>query len=174
MGTADVNEWFDKGDWKNGLTLSPHPSINKVAFAYQYAANKPLWDKTFEFLRTTDLTRLAPGDHPLAGDSVVVKVSYGRAKEESLAKWETHRKFIDVQLVAEGSEKIGISDLKDASLTIPYNEMSDVAHYNAAGTYHTAAPGTFFIFFPQDVHRPGIIVDEGNVRKIVVKIRAAE
>jgi beta-galactosidase beta subunit len=37
------------------------------------------------------------------------------------------------------------------------------------------APGTFFLFFPTDAHRPGIKV-EGNdvVKKLVIKIHLAK
>jgi DNA sulfur modification protein DndE len=156
------------------LPLKPHNSINQKEFDRQYRANKPLWDKTFEFLRTTDLGKLEKGDYPLAGDSAVVKVTYGPAREEKDAKWEAHKKFIDVQLVGEGKEKIGVAEVSKATIVTPYNDSKDVANYEAVGCYYVAEPGTFFIFFPSDAHRPGIKLDNNNVRKIVVKILAAE
>src|SRR5450432_1230517 len=99
MSDKKAKKWFKKMEWSGGLTLKPHSSINETEFAYQYAANKDLWDKAFAFLRTHDLANIEKGDYPLAGDSVVVKVTYGPAKEEDKAKWESHKKFIDLQLV---------------------------------------------------------------------------
>lgn len=174
MSDKKASKWFNKMEWSGGLTLKPHPSINKKEFAYQYAVNKNLWDKAFDYLHTHDLANIEQGDYPLAGDSVVVKVTYGAAKEEEKAKWEAHKKFIDIQLVGKGKEKIGVADLAKATVTVPYNDEKDVANYTSEGDYYMAEPGTFFIFFPNDAHRPGIKVEEGDVRKIVVKIRVAE
>jgi YhcH/YjgK/YiaL family protein len=44
----------------------------------------------------------------------------------------------------------------------------------AGGKFYTAKPGTFFLFFPQDVHRPNIKVKGYDlVKKLVIKIRMA-
>ncbi len=38
-----------------------------------------------------------------------------------------------------------------------------------------AEPGTFFIFTPEDAHRPGIKVDGfDTLKKVVIKVRAKE
>nr|MBA4140621.1 YhcH/YjgK/YiaL family protein [Segetibacter sp.] len=38
--------------------------------------------------------------------------------------------------------------------------------------YYTAEPGTFFIAFPKDIHRPGLEVDgKGTEKKLVIKIK---
>jgi biofilm protein TabA len=87
MSNKKAKKWFKKMEWSGGLSMQPHSSINKSEFVYQYAAHKNLWDKTFLFLRTHDLANLEKGDHPLTGDSAVVKVTYGPAKQEEQAKW---------------------------------------------------------------------------------------
>ena len=51
------------------------------------------------------------------------------------------------------------------------NAAKDVANYSATGTVHTAEPGTFFLFFPNDVHKPNMKVDGYDVvKKLVIKI----
>lgn len=155
------------------LSVRPHRSINKKEFKKQYAANKVLWNKAFDFLRKTELKSLAPGRYPLAADSLFVSVTYGPEKQFDSTKWEAHRKYIDLQYIAQGKEKIGRENVKKAKLVRPYDEKRDVANYEAKGKYYIADPFQFFIFFPQDAHRPGIKVEEGDVRKVVVKIMAA-
>ncbi|RYD96201.1 MAG: DUF386 family protein, partial [Sphingobacteriales bacterium] len=157
----------------SGLSMRPHPSINAAEFSRQYSANPALWDKAFAFLRTRKLNELAPGKYPLAGDSVFVSVTYGPEKVFDSTKWEAHRKYIDLQYIIEGQEKMGVAPLASAREVMAYNEAKDVANYSAEGSFHIADPGQFFLFFPQDVHRPNIKVAEGNVRKLVVKIKAA-
>lgn len=168
-----VNRWFTSKEWSNGFSWQPHSSINVQEFYYQYKMNKKLWDTTFRFLATQDLANLATGDHKLMGDDVVVKVSYGPAKEEKETSWETHQKFLDVQLVAVGKERIGVAEVSKTRITTPYDATKDVANHDGEGRYYDVEPGTFLLFFPKDAHRPGIRVDGNNVRKIVVKIRVA-
>jgi len=38
----------------------------------------------------------------------------------------------------------------------------------------TMTPGSFAVFMPTDVHRPGCVVDQPQaIRKVVVKVRAS-
>jgi YhcH/YjgK/YiaL family protein len=74
--------------------------------------------------------------------------------------------------VSRGKEKIGILPVEKATVKDPYNAEKDVAHYTGEGTYYVAEPGTFFLFFPQDAHRPNIKVNDEKVKKVVIKIRA--
>lgn len=157
----------------DGLALQPHASVNRAEFARQYAAHPALWNKAFEFLRTQPLATLAPGKYPIAGDSVFASVTYGPNKAFDSTKWEAHRKYIDLQYVIEGQEKIGWAALASAQELVAYNDAKDVANYRAEGSFAVADPTQFFLFFPQDVHRPNIRVADGNVRKLVIKILAA-
>ncbi|TCZ73443.1 YhcH/YjgK/YiaL family protein [Flaviaesturariibacter aridisoli] len=156
-----------------GLPMRPHFSVDMKEFSRQYHARQALWDKAFEFLRTRRLAELAPGKYPLLGDSVFVSVTYGPEKDFDSTKWEAHRRYIDLQYIIEGKEKMGVAPLAAAKEVMAYNETKDVANYSAEGTFHIADPTAFFLFFPQDVHRPNIRVAEGNVRKMVIKILAA-
>ena len=59
-----------------------------------------------------------------------------------------------------------------ATLTEPFVPGNDNAHYDAEGTYYDVQPGTFLLFFPENVHRAGI--RSGSVltdKKLVIKIR---
>jgi YhcH/YjgK/YiaL family protein len=134
-------------EWAGDFTAVSHSSIDKQTFAYQHAHNKRLWDTAFAFLRTHDLSKLEKGNYPLAGDSAMVKVSYGPTKAEAEAKGEAHKDFIDVQIVGQGKEKIGVASLAKAIETVAYDAKKDVANYTAGGKYYIAEPGMFYIFF---------------------------
>lgn len=170
-----ATKWFNQKEWKKGLKLKPYNSINKVAFATQYHKNKETWDKAFAFLRIQNLDTLSTGKHPIDGDKVFASVTEGPNKEFDKTNWESHRKYIDLQYVIKGKEKIGVAPLATATVTKPYDESTDGANYTAEGKYYIAEPGTFFLFFPTDVHRPNIKVDGYNVvKKLVIKIQVAE
>lgn len=169
---SEVSKWFKKREWLNGLRLNPHKSINRQEFAKQYQAHKDKWDKAFRFLKETDLMNLKPGKYPIDGENVFATVTEAPSKEFAVSEWESHRKYQDIQLIIRGKEKIGTTPVSALSVRDVYKESIDAAFYNGEGMYYLAAPGTFFIFFPGDAHRPNIKVKNFEVvKKIVVKVK---
>lgn len=165
-------KWFKGESWKNGLKLDADKSTNAAEFARQYQANKAWWDEAFAFMKNQDLENLKPGRYPIDGDNVYATVTEAPDKDFEKTNWESHRKYNDIQYIIKGKEKIGVAALSTATVTKPYDPKSDVANYTSEGEYHTAAPGTFFIFFPQNLHRPSIKVEGYDiVKKLVVKVR---
>jgi biofilm protein TabA len=169
-----AERWLHGNKWKNGLKLNIHKTVNAVEFYKQYHNNKAVWDKVFNFLREQNLDTLSTGKHPIDGDNAYASVTEAPSKELDKAGWESHKKYIDLQYVIKGKEQIGVIDITKATVTKPYDDAKDGAAYTAEGTYYTAEPGTFFLFFPQDVHRPNIKVEGYNtVKKLVIKIKVA-
>lgn len=170
--TKSANGWFKNGQWYNGLSIMPYSGIDKAEFESQYKKNKVWWDKAFAYLKDTDLENLAPGKYPLDGDSLYVSVTEGPDKPFEQTNWESHQKMIDVQYIVKGKEKIMVTPLSKTTVTKPYDEKRDVANYTGEGTTYVAEPGTMYIFFPNDAHRPSIKVDGYDiVKKVVVKVR---
>lgn len=167
-------KWVKSKKWAGGLKLKADPSINAVTFAEQYHANPAMWDKAFAFLKEQKLEDLAPGKYPIDGDNVYASVTEGPSKTFEKSAWESHKKYIDLQHVIKGQEKIGVAPLDSTTVTEAYNEAKDIAHYNAGGKFYLATPDNFFLFFPNDAHRPNIIVDGyAVVKKIVIKIKVS-
>jgi biofilm protein TabA len=171
-----AGKWFLSNKWQNGLKLKAHESIDKLEFAKQYHKNKALWDKAFAYLRDTDLEKLAPGKYPIEGNDVFASVTEGPTKDIQNAKCESHIKYIDLQYVIKGKEKMGVSPVSEVKNIAPYDSTKDIAFYDGTGNkFYEAKPGTFFIFFPNDAHRPGVKVDGCDTdKKIVIKIVAAK
>lgn len=169
-----AQKWFKQQHYLNGLSLKPHPSTNAPEFYRQYRAHTHLWDTAFAFLKLNDLETLPVGKYMLAGDSAFVSVTEGPLKEFDKTNWESHQKYIDLQYIARGKEKMGVAPVSEATVTNPYNAAKDVANYKADGKFYIAEPGTFFLFFPQDAHRPSIKVDDQPEKKVVVKILVAQ
>lgn len=170
-----AKKWMKRKEWASGLLLEPHKTINAVEFAKQYHANKKYWDEAFAYLRDHDLKSLAIGKTQLDGDNVTVSVTEDPSKDFEKTNWESHKKYIDLQSVIAGEEKIGVHPVSTSTVTKEYDDKKDVMNYSADGKLHTATPGIFFLFFPSDAHRPNI-TPGGNkpVKKIVIKIRYAE
>jgi YhcH/YjgK/YiaL family protein len=168
-------KWFKEKEWLGGLELKPHKTVDVQEFARQYHLNKSYWDKAFAFLKNTDLNKIAKGKYPIDGENVYASVTADSSKNFDKTNWESHRKYIDIQYVINGEEKIGVYPVSKATVTKEYDDKKDAANYSADGKLYSATPGTFFIFFPSDAHRPNI-TPGGNkvVKKIVIKVRVAE
>ena len=108
----------------------------------------------------------------MEGEHLFVSVDDYTTKDKSETRYESHRKYIDIQYVIEGEELMGLTTLDKVEITEPYNEEKDIAFYEfEGGDYIKATPGNFVLFFPEDVHRPVMKVNENSrVRKIVVKV----
>ena len=164
-----IAQWVSKKEWANGLTLNPHPSVNKDSFYVAYHRNENNWDAAFAFLKNVNLDELALGKYPIIGDQVFATVSEAPSHNKEDVKWESHKHYVDLQYIIKGKELIGVADTSKATITKPYSP--DIINYTADGNYYIASPGEFFLFFPNNAHRPTIKVDGYDVvKKIVIKI----
>jgi hypothetical protein len=99
-------------------------------------------------------------------------ISYFNHKD----RWDKAFSFLrDSDLMkCELKELIGIAPLSDIKEILePYNEANDIMFMSVNKIInHGAAPDRFFIFFPDDAHRPGLKDGENSpVRKVVVKVK---
>ena len=171
---AEADKWFNSRAWANGSKLKIYEGIDKQEFARQYSANKKYWDEVFTYFGDHDLPNLPVGKAVLDSGHVSVAVTDNPTKPFEQTSWESHQKNIDVQYVAVGAEGMDVTPVAAAKITQPYNETKDVAHYDAEGKIYTAAPGTIFIFFPEDTHRVNIKADGfDHDKKIVFKVSTA-
>lgn len=170
-----INTWFEKGEWLNGWKVKPDASINRKEFAISYFNNKKRWDKAFKFLNAHDLNTLQIKRYDIIADTLYAPVSEYATKKEGEAQFEVHRKFIDIQYVINGEENIGVAPLSNKKETVvPYDEAKDIEFMTVTdSTYHKATPENFFIFFPSEIHKPGMRVAEDStmIKKVVVKVR---
>jgi YhcH/YjgK/YiaL family protein len=167
-----VNTWFENKEWLCGWNVSPDNSINKRTFAVLYHKNPRHWNQAFHFLKSANLKELPLGKQELEGEHLFVVVQEYYGKQKSDAFYESHKKYTDIQYIIEGEEVIGLTALDKLKIKEPYNEENDIAFYDFdGGDYLKASPEKFFLFFPEDAHRPSITTgDSILVKKIVVKI----
>lgn len=168
---GNAKKWMKSEAWSNGWTVSPHKSVNAVEFASQYHKNKDVWDAAFRFLAEHDLEALPIGNHVILEGKCWVTVSEYIPKEVEKGNIESHLRFVDLQYVLWGNEKMGLAS--DAEVRQEYNSQRDVAFYNSSRIkYYPADAGSFFLFFPSDIHQPSVR-GKGELvksRKIVLKI----
>lgn len=124
-----------------------------------------------EYLAKTDFTHLENGRYELDGKKLIAIVMRYKTRQLDQAIWESHRKYIDVQFVANGDERFGYVQLAKApATTAAYNDENDVILYEPAAEMHEAPLGTFMIFYPDDIHAPSLATGNPPVSKDVVKV----
>jgi len=138
-----------------------------------FAHFHPVIQQALHYLKTTDLGALATGQYTI-DDLFVVQVIDMSTKPVDENSPEVHRNKIDIQYLHSGKEKIGIStDTGRNRVAGEYIPARDIQFYETSENefFITMVPGSFAMFFPEDVHRPACIDGEPTaIRKIVVKI----
>ena len=108
------------------------------------------------------------------GDGVFAMEQVYETKPRAEGFFESHRKYIDVQIVVEGEELIEVVETSRITVREPYVADRDLTLYRdapAASELRLVA-GEAAIFFPMDVHMPTLRLRDGPVlvRKSVVKV----
>lgn len=126
----------------------------------------------FEYLQNNDLISLEPGKYEIEGENIYAVVQNYDTKPITAGKWEAHKKYIDIQYIVSGKEKMGYSNPVKMIVTEEYNSEKDVMFLKGNGNFLIAEEGYFALFFPTDVHMPGIAVNLSiPVKKVVVKVK---
>lgn len=168
-----LNKWFHKGEWRLEWNIIPDESINKTKLAIQFFKNRELWEIAFNFLKTSNLIKIGTGKYELEGKDLYVIVDEYTTRNEEDSSFEAHRRYIDIQYIVDGEEKIGIAALENTKEITPYDNFKDITFLTSnQNNYRIASPERFFVFFPEDAHRPCVKTSENiRIRKVVVKIR---
>lgn len=129
--------------------------------------------KAFAYLRTVDGTQPL-GRFDLDGDHCFALVQTYETKPVEKAKFEAHRKYIDIQFIHSGRETILWAPLAAMQEeTMAYNEEKEAALWKLIPdvTPLHLSGGHFSILYPQDAHAPCIEWDKPEqVFKVVVKV----
>ncbi|MCW9699048.1 MULTISPECIES: YhcH/YjgK/YiaL family protein [unclassified Avibacterium] len=130
------------------------------------------------YLKNTDFDTLPAGCYEIKERLIFAQVLDLETKPKSEILPEVHRRYLDVQYLHSGQERIGIApDLGNNQIAQAYNAERDILFYQDAENESELImrKGNFAIFFPEDIHRPACIdLQSSNIRKVVVKIAISE
>ena len=151
--------------------------VDALANADRYRALHPRLPAAFDYLAAFDPST-PDGKYPIDEDRVYAQVQSYATKPAAEKKWESHRRYVDVQYVVSGRERMSVSPLAGLADPTPYDDAKDVINYRGASGAASSVyveGGQFAIFFPEDGHQPGVqpgplAGDSGEVRKVVVKV----
>ena len=144
-------------------------SLNRIE---TYQGIHPGLYKGLELLRDTDFGAKADGTYQVDGNNLFYFLqSYETSPTNETP--EVHTKYIEIQCVLFGEERINFGILEDMDEEVLPRPVGDVRFYRGKTDSVTITADHFAVFFPGDVHAPGIAVNApAPVRKVVVKVRA--
>lgn len=146
--------------------------IDHISKANLYNGLGDKINRALDYLRSTDFSLLKPGRYDIDGDDIFAMVNAYETRPLQEAELEAHRTYIDIQYVDKGAEKIGYAPLKNQTPSNAFNEEQDCGFYKGAPSLIDFTEGMFAIFYPTDLHMPGIGEPATAVKKVVVKVRA--
>jgi YhcH/YjgK/YiaL family protein len=145
--------------------------IDKIEKSELYKNLHPGFQKAFEFINDNDISSLEDGKYEIEGDNIFALVQEYNTKDKEDAKLEGHIKYIDIQYINFGKELVGVAPLNEQAI-VSNDAEKDYAFYDGEASFIKLEKGMFAIFFPHDLHMPGIKINESTkVKKVVVKVK---
>ena len=125
------------------------------------------------YLKENDFVSMLPGVYEIQGKDIYAQVFDAQTEPADKKRPEVHEKFVDVQFLASGKERLGFTPDTGKYEVDERIDERDLIFYKKIENegFIEATPGCYCIFFPNDVHRPAVMAEEAMVvRKVVVKV----
>jgi biofilm protein TabA len=146
------------------------PEHFAAAFAYVAEALRP---GSAAHMRIAQIAAGTTGRVELAGGAFALEQAY-LTKSRTEGRWESHRAYIDVQVVVAGEELMEVTDASRLAVAEDLTPQKDLIFYQPfdAGSVLRVHAGEVAVFFPMDAHLPSLRVgaEAALVRKTVVKV----
>ncbi len=159
--------WTDN----SGTYFRPTMIFDAWANFSSYTSLHPRFARVLDFVQRQPLEQLPEGKHEIDGQNLFVIVAEYETKLVEDCIFEAHRKYIDVQVMLRGEERMGFAPLSRGEAE-PYQEERDLTIVRGNSDFLLLSEGYFTIFFPQDAHIPGVMDQQqpNKVRKAIFKI----
>lgn len=133
-------------------------------------------EKGFNFIKEAIEKNLPVGKYEIDGSDVYASIQeYENCPNYEEKKFEGHKNYIDIQFIVSGSEYMQVSHISDMKSKVPYNAEKDVEFYFDDTSFADAvvSENGYGIFFPQDIHKPGLAPNKVSqkVKKVLIKIK---
>lgn len=146
--------------------------LDKLENCSKYFSLGKRFETGMNFLKENNLNELTEGRHEILGEDVYIIISSYSTQSPAKGHPEAHKVYADIQYMINGSEKIGFEYFKGHNVFKEYDIEKDFMLYDSALGSLILHEGMFVLFFPDDIHQPGLMIGEPmNVKKAVVKVK---
>lgn len=126
--------------------------VDRMERSGQYSRNIPEIYEVIKFAEKVKKENIPVGKYPITNGFVLVQEGTTRPFEEG--DFETHRKYLDIQIIVEGMEYVEYADIKDLETKVPFDEEKDLELLSGSGSKIRITPDMFYILYPSDGHKP--------------------
>ena len=140
----------------------------------EYYGIHPELDKALDCLTPEFLEKVPTEKQLLDGEDLFVTKFHLETVPFEQTFFEAHRKYLDIQVVTEGRERVDIAH--PDSLTLTENKGDFYGYTGQAEQSVILQPGTFLVVFPGDAHRLRIPVEQPGeaFTRVVFKIKVTD
>ena len=111
------------------------------------------------------------GKYFVDGERLYYTVMEPVVREDKDGQFESHKKYIDIQVILGGTDVVGYKDISELTVCEDRLDSADCLLYEGSGSLISVPAGSFYIAYPQDAHKPNLIsCDETPLKKAVFKI----
>ena len=136
-----------------------------------YLCLHPHFNDVYDFIKGKNMPDMAEGRYEVNGHGAFVLIKEYVTKDISETFVECHRKFIDIQILLRGMERIGICN-KAVCKEYAYDADKDLQKLEGELSFIKMDRNSVAIFFPDDGHMPELTYGDlkEKVKKIVFKV----
>lgn len=146
-----------------------------VAYNSKETTNDNLEQRCFEaleYLSQLKEEELSLGRHDV-NEGFYYNVQEYETKVNPSKHFESHCKYVDVQMLISGEENLQVTDIIRLQVELPYDEVKERILYYPSGNVASVVlrPGSAVILYPKDAHRTVAYNGKScSVKKVVGKI----
>ena len=135
----------------------------------------PNWEKALAWLKADSWKDMPQGKTEIDGTNVFATRSSYTSKLRSECRYESHRRYADIQMIIKGSE-IQLACLSDGlNITDPYSEEKDIEFFGGEPKTYNSIILNFpmvAVYFPWDLHMPNIALDDkpSEMERVIFKV----
>lgn len=148
--------------------------VTDLEHAPEQLPASPALEKALAFLRRGDIADLPDGRYEIDGDRVYAMAQRYETIVPAEPRFEAHRKYLDVQFIASGSEVIAWAPVRLMKISDPYEEEKDICFglvEKGRWTPVRLEAGQLAVLYPEDAHAPRLAAGlPGQAVKVVVKV----
>ena len=144
--------------------------LDNISNIDKYKDNERIY-KALSFLKDNEFKDVAVGRYELDGDTIYYMVQEFVTEKER-AVCEGHKKYIDIQYIVSGEEAMGYAQIDTEKTLVKEDVGIDCWFYKCESEKVNLFSGDFIIFYPEDLHKPCLAVNEPEkCKKVVVKVK---
>lgn len=128
--------------------------------------------RALSYIKALDHTVLKSGKYVI-DDTFYYTVQEYDTKPINECKFESHRKYVDIQFMVKGEELMEVANVSSLSLEKEYDEKLDIQFWKEPerAMQVSLMDGSYIVLYPEDAHRGAVsLYEKSKVKKIVGKV----